>query len=93
MNNLKKPSILYIGPIPPEVGGQSAGGVATHAWQLARQASRGGYKVYILANTTSSFIRDGIHVIPSQPKSKLMMVFVNTMGKKELFSPRLARHI
>lgn len=28
--------ILYLGPVPPEFGGQSVGGIATHAWALAR---------------------------------------------------------
>ena len=42
--------ILYIGPIPPEVGGRFYGGVATHLWELATQASMRGYDVYVLAD-------------------------------------------
>jgi len=42
--------ILYIGPIPPEIGGRLYGGVATHLWELATQASMRGYDVYVLAD-------------------------------------------
>jgi glycosyltransferase involved in cell wall biosynthesis len=44
-----KIKVLYIGPIPPEVGGRFHGGVATHLWELATQASKRGYDVHILA--------------------------------------------
>ena len=73
MKNLSKTKILYIGPIPPEVGGQSAGGIATHAWQLAVQSYKRGYEVYILAHTTSSFTKDGIKVICLPQKNKLLI--------------------
>jgi glycosyltransferase involved in cell wall biosynthesis len=42
--------VLYIGPIPPEVGGRFYGGVATHLWELATQASKRGYDVHVLAD-------------------------------------------
>jgi len=67
-----KIEILYIGPIPPKVGGQSAGGIATHCWQLATQAAKRGYEVYILANTTASFTRDGVKVICSPQRNKFL---------------------
>lgn len=47
--------ILYTDPIPPEVDGSSYGGIATHLWDLANQARKHDYDVYILANTTHSF--------------------------------------
>lgn len=75
MKNLSKIKILYIGPIPPEVGGKSAGGIATHCWQLATEAHKKGYEVYILANTTSSFNKDGISVIAPPQCNKLLKVF------------------
>lgn len=75
MTNSSKTKILYIGPIPPEVGGKSAGGVATHTWQLATQAAKRGYEVYILANTTSSFTKDGVKVISPPQRNKLLKTF------------------
>jgi len=65
MKKDNKVKILYIGPVPPEVGGQRYGGVAIHLWELATYARKNGYDVYILANTTSSFIKYGIKVIGS----------------------------
>ncbi len=76
MNSSNKIRILYIGPIPPEVGGHSAGGIAINAWQLATQANKRDYEVYILTNTTNSFIRDGIHVLRTPPRSKLLRLFL-----------------
>lgn len=76
MKNSSKTKILYIGLIPPEIGGQSAGGIATHAWQLATQAAKRGYEVYILANTTSSFTKDGVKVISPLQKNKLVKAFI-----------------
>lgn len=58
-----KARILYIGPVPPEVGGQAFGGVATFCWELATQARKNGYEVYILTNTSSSFTKNGIQLI------------------------------
>ena len=69
--------ILYIGPIPPEVGGKSPGGIAIHCWQLATQAHKRGYDVYVLANTASSFIKEGVKVISQsqRQRSKLSKAF------------------
>jgi glycosyltransferase involved in cell wall biosynthesis len=74
LKKIDKIKILYIGPIPPEVGGQSYGGIATHLWELATQARRKAYDVYILANATS-FTQDGIKVIGLPPKNKLLKAF------------------
>lgn len=41
--------LLLVGLVPPEAGGSIACGVATHVWELARQASVSGYDVSILA--------------------------------------------
>ena len=75
MTNSTKTRILYIGMVPPEVGGQEAGGIATHAWQLAIQARKRGYEVYMLANTTSSFNKNGVNVIASPQRNKLSKIF------------------
>lgn len=75
MTNSGKTKILYIGPIPSEVGGKSAGGVATHAWQLATQAAKKGYEVRILANTTSSCTKDGVKIISPPQRNKLLKAF------------------
>lgn len=75
MKKLAKTKILYIGPIPPEVGGRTHGGIATHAWELAIQAHKRGYDVYILANATSSFVKDGVKVISPPLKNKLSRAF------------------
>lgn len=89
MTNPSKTKILYIGPIPPEVGGKSAGGVATHAWQLATQAAKRAYEVYVLANTTSSFTRDGVKVICPPQRNNLLkasygLKFWLTINRNEL---------
>lgn len=76
MKNLSKTKILYIGPIPPEVGGKSTGGIATHCWELATQAFKRGYDVYVLAeNATASFTKDGIKVISPPHGNKLVKAF------------------
>ena len=72
MTATAKARILYIGMIPPEVGGQEAGGIATHAWQLAMEAHKKGYEVYMLAGTTSSFTKDGVRVIGPFQKNRLL---------------------
>jgi len=75
MKKKDKIKILYIGPIPPEVGGQAYGGIATHLWELATYARKNGYDVHILANTTSSFTKDGIKIIGSSQDNKLLKAF------------------
>lgn len=42
--------ILQVGPVPPDWGGESVGGVATHLQALAKYLSRAGHEVTILAN-------------------------------------------
>lgn len=75
MKKMAKTRALYIGLIPPEVGGRTHGGIATHAWELAVQARKKGYDVYILANTASSFVKDGVKVISPSVKNKLLRAF------------------
>lgn len=91
MTNSIKTRILYMGPIPPEVGGKCAGGIATHCWQLATQAYKRGYKVYILANTASSFTKNGIKVISPPQRNKLLKAvygvkFWLTVNKNKIHS-------
>ena len=75
MTNATEIKILYIGMIPPEVGGLEAGGIATHVWELAREAHKRGYGVHILANTTSSFTKYGLNVIAPPQKSEIVKWF------------------
>ena len=42
--------ILQVGPIPPEIGGKTVGGVATHVWDLSRHLAKRGHEVAILAD-------------------------------------------
>lgn len=46
--------ILQLGSIPPESGGRSAGGVATHSWELSTKLAANGHEVSLLANNFSS---------------------------------------
>jgi len=66
-----KIKILYIGLIPPEVGGKLCCGAAAHGWQLAQQASQRDYDVYFLANSRYPFssVRDRITII-NMPDNK-----------------------
>ena len=42
--------ILQVGPIPPEVGGQTGGGVASHLWALAAHLTNQGHTVGVLSD-------------------------------------------
>lgn len=42
--------ILQVGPLPPEAGGDTAGGISTHLWALARNLARRGHDVAVLAD-------------------------------------------
>jgi glycosyltransferase involved in cell wall biosynthesis len=48
--------ILNIGPIPPEIGGQTGGGVASHLWALAGNLAKQGHTVGVLSR--NSYTRD-----------------------------------
>ena len=59
--------ILQIGPIPPEVGGQTGGGVAAHMWALASHLVKQEYTVGVFGGNyytkkLSPEIIDGIHL-------------------------------
>ena len=59
--------ILQVGPIPPEIGGKTVGGVATHVWDLSRHLAKRGHEVAVLAdnflNTPAiPIIKDGVKV-------------------------------
>jgi phenylacetate-CoA ligase len=72
-SQMSKIKILFIGPVPPEVGGQDAGGVATLCWNLATHAKNSGYEVSVLSNTTYSFMKDGITLLSRHNiKNKLL---------------------
>jgi teichuronic acid biosynthesis glycosyltransferase TuaC len=58
--------ILYVGLIPPEVGGKIGCGAAVHAWELAQQALSHGYEIYFATNLSSPkklLDKDGIKII------------------------------
>lgn len=63
--SLSKQTILFIGPIPYELGGIGSGGIETHCWQLATQSYNHGYNVFILTYGKSSFKKekDGVNII------------------------------
>ena len=44
--------VLQIGPIPPEVGGKTGGGVATHLWALATHLVNKGRTVAVLGDNS-----------------------------------------
>jgi glycosyltransferase involved in cell wall biosynthesis len=59
--------ILQIGPIPPEIGGRTRGGVATHVWGLATHLAGQNHQVAVLADNTvtehrGSVMKDGIEI-------------------------------
>ncbi|MGD0781722.1 MAG: glycosyltransferase, partial [Candidatus Aminicenantales bacterium] len=57
--------LLLVGLVPPDIGGGLDCGVATHVWDLARQAAGRGYETGILAplGMKPSFEADGVKVI------------------------------
>ncbi len=44
--------ILQVGPIPPDVGGRTRGGVATHLWGLVTHLARQNHQIAVLADNT-----------------------------------------
>ena len=59
--------ILQVGPIPPEVGGKTVGGVATHVWDLSIHLAKRGHEVAILADnfhnpTEIPVIKEGVKI-------------------------------
>ena len=72
---MEKVRILYIGPLPPEVGGSKSGGVATHAWQLSKQAVINGYQVFFLNNEVESCLFEGVQIVSSIPKMTIPSYF------------------
>jgi glycosyltransferase involved in cell wall biosynthesis len=67
--------ILYVGSIPPEVGGKKSGGVATYSWELATTACKNGYDVYILTNTHNPLEKDEVKIIGWPLGNKLKKIF------------------
>jgi glycosyltransferase involved in cell wall biosynthesis len=59
--------ILQIGPIPPDAGGKTIGGVQTHVWDLASHLAKRGYEVAILSDNfpvspETPAIKDGVRI-------------------------------
>jgi len=76
MSRSSRIRILYIGPIPPEVGGKASGGVATYCWELADQASKCGYHVYVLTEVTTRSHEYQFEVLEWPRHSKLKKAFL-----------------
>jgi len=54
--------ILQIGPLPPEVGGRTTGGVATHVWHLSKNLAERGHEVAVFAsNFLSTSVRPNVN--------------------------------
>jgi glycosyltransferase involved in cell wall biosynthesis len=66
----RKSKILYIGHVPPEIGGQGSGGPATLCWSMATQTARRGYDVYICTNIASSYSKNGVKLISMSSGNK-----------------------
>lgn len=74
--------ILFVGPIPPEFGGKTTGGVASHLWELSRNLSDedrvGIYADNLFENTSYPVIRENISLygfMPLMLLKKLWSVF------------------
>ena len=69
--------ILQIGPIPPDVGGRTSGGVATHLWDLANYLAKQGHQVGVLGDNYLSTgspkrMRNGIRLFGKLKTAKLL---------------------
>lgn len=64
--------ILYISIVPPEIGGKIPGGVATHAWELARIARERGYEVDLVSEIDFPAVVDGVNLIPLPKRNPLL---------------------
>jgi glycosyltransferase involved in cell wall biosynthesis len=69
--------ILQIGPIPPEVGGQTGGGVASHLWALAPALVNHGHTVGVLGD--NFLVKD-----PSSVKRDSVQLFGLTRIKRSI---------
>ena len=81
--------ILQIGPLPPEVGGRTTGGVATHVWHLSKNLVERGHEVAVLASnflSTSArpIVNRGVRIYG---KRRPLYTFPST----HLLSPRFWR--
>jgi glycosyltransferase involved in cell wall biosynthesis len=59
--------ILQIGPTPPEIGGETTGGVATHLWGLSTHLAKRGHQVAILDGSFLNppeipVVKDGVRI-------------------------------
>jgi glycosyltransferase involved in cell wall biosynthesis len=63
--------ILQVAPVPCEIGGVDTGGIATHAWSLARHLAMSGHDVAVLADNRPyegvfPDVIDGVAVYPTR---------------------------
>lgn len=80
--------VLHIGCIPPEVGGRSPGGVATHLWELAQESQKRGYSVSVVGNAKKKIEKSGVEIFAPM-QNKLIKIIeiarVLLMLKKQRF--------
>jgi len=91
--------ILQVGPIPPEIGGKSKGGVAIHVWELSTYLAKRGHEVSILAD--NFFYPEKIPMIKQKVKiyglsaSFLLRFFPNILSLSSILVKgiQLKRHL
>jgi len=89
MSAKAKPRILFVGPLPPEAGGLAGhGGIATHCWELAREAARHGYAVSILTDSADSFSQDGI-VVCGYPRPRRVAMALHALRHRHEFPVKI----
>ena len=83
--------ILQVGPIPPDVGGQTRGGVATHLWGLATYLARQNHQVAVLADNAitedkDSKIKEGVEIYARRRPVQALRTY-------RVFDPHFFRNI
>jgi glycosyltransferase involved in cell wall biosynthesis len=83
--------ILQVGPIPPDVGGQTRGGVATHLWGLATYLARRNHQVAVLADNAitedkDSKIKEGVEIYARRRP-------VQALRTCRVFDPQFLRNV
>jgi glycosyltransferase involved in cell wall biosynthesis len=83
--------ILQVGPIPPDVGGRTRGGVATHLWDLANHLARQNHQIAVLADNAvtenkGSKIKEGIEIYGRRRP-------VQALRTCRVFNPQFLRNV
>ncbi|WP_367996731.1 glycosyltransferase family 4 protein [Haloferax volcanii] len=79
---------MQLGSVPPEYGGESAGGVATHTWELSKNLSKQDHEVSILANNCKKpFTREqgsGVSIFGVSPATGFKSIMTNISGVSQV---------